>query len=124
MKSHVAALPGSGSAVETGPRSPASGVLHPSSAVISSVTSWYRLAVSGGALEHAQEMAAHESPRTTKLYDRTGDEITPVRFRPVATRSAATLQRAIRSASYRDAPAALCAAQPDRAVLICSSALK
>ncbi|HEX3995470.1 MAG TPA: tyrosine-type recombinase/integrase, partial [Acetobacteraceae bacterium] len=25
----------------------------------------------GGALEHAQEMAAHESPRTTKLYDRT-----------------------------------------------------
>jgi hypothetical protein len=23
-----------------------------------------------------QEMAAHESPRTTKLYDRTGDEIT------------------------------------------------
>jgi len=22
-------------------------------------------------------MAAHESPRTTKLYDRTGDEITP-----------------------------------------------
>ena len=30
----------------------------------------------GGALEDAQEMAAHESPRTTKLYDRTGDEIT------------------------------------------------
>jgi hypothetical protein len=29
----------------------------------------------------------------------------------VATRSAATLQRAIRSASYRDAPAALCAGQ-------------
>jgi integrase len=25
----------------------------------------------GGALKHAQEMAAHESPRTTKLYDRT-----------------------------------------------------
>jgi integrase len=25
----------------------------------------------GGALEHAQEMAAHESPRPTKLYDRT-----------------------------------------------------
>jgi len=25
----------------------------------------------GGALEHAQSMAAHESPRTTKLYDRT-----------------------------------------------------
>ena len=30
----------------------------------------------GGTLEHAQAMAAHESPRTTKLYDRTGDEIT------------------------------------------------
>lgn len=27
-------------------------------------------------LENAQLMAAHESPRTTKLYDRTGDEIT------------------------------------------------
>jgi site-specific recombinase XerD len=30
----------------------------------------------GGTLENAQIMAAHESPRTTKLYDRTGDEIT------------------------------------------------
>jgi hypothetical protein len=30
----------------------------------------------GGALENAWAMAAHESPRTTKLYDRTGDEIT------------------------------------------------
>lgn len=27
-------------------------------------------------LEHAQAIAAHESPRTTKLYDRTSDEIT------------------------------------------------
>jgi hypothetical protein len=25
---------------------------------------------------HAQQMAGHESPRTTKLYDRTKDEIT------------------------------------------------
>jgi hypothetical protein len=31
---------------------------------------------SGGALEHAQFMAAHESPRTTKLYDRTKDRLT------------------------------------------------
>jgi site-specific recombinase XerD len=31
----------------------------------------------GGTLENAQRMAAHESPRTTKLYDRTGDGITP-----------------------------------------------
>jgi site-specific recombinase XerD len=30
----------------------------------------------GGALEHAQEMAAHESPRTTKLYDRTKGRLT------------------------------------------------
>jgi len=30
----------------------------------------------GGTLENAQVMAAHESPRTTKLCDRTGDEIT------------------------------------------------
>jgi integrase/recombinase XerD len=30
----------------------------------------------GGTLENAQAMAAHESPRTTKLYDRTGDQIT------------------------------------------------
>jgi len=30
----------------------------------------------GGTLENAQTMAAHESPRTTKLYDRTSDEIT------------------------------------------------
>ncbi len=30
----------------------------------------------GGALEHAQKMAAHESPRTTKLYDRTKERLT------------------------------------------------
>jgi site-specific recombinase XerD len=30
----------------------------------------------GGSLENAQAMAAHESPRTTKLYDRTEDQIT------------------------------------------------
>jgi integrase len=29
-----------------------------------------------GSLENAQAMAAHESPRTTKLYDRTDDQIT------------------------------------------------
>jgi hypothetical protein len=33
---------------------------------------WWR----PGALEHAQEMAAHESPRTTKLYDRTNERLT------------------------------------------------
>jgi integrase len=30
----------------------------------------------GGKLENAELMAAHECPRTTKLYDRMGDEIT------------------------------------------------
>jgi site-specific recombinase XerD len=30
----------------------------------------------GGTLEKAQAMAAHESPKTTKLYDRTSDQIT------------------------------------------------
>jgi len=29
----------------------------------------------GGTLEHAQQIAAHESPRTTKLYDRTKDQV-------------------------------------------------
>jgi site-specific recombinase XerD len=29
----------------------------------------------GGTIEHAQRIAAHESPKTTKLYDRTGDAI-------------------------------------------------
>lgn len=30
----------------------------------------------GGTLEKAQQIAAHSSPRTTKLYDRTNDELT------------------------------------------------
>jgi site-specific recombinase XerD len=31
--------------------------------------------LNGGSLEKAQMMAAHESPRTTKLYDRTNDQV-------------------------------------------------
>ena len=31
--------------------------------------------LNGGTLEHAQRIAAHASPRTTKLYDRTSDEV-------------------------------------------------
>jgi integrase/recombinase XerD len=31
--------------------------------------------LNNGSLEKAQMMAAHESPRTTKLYDRTNDQI-------------------------------------------------
>ena len=30
----------------------------------------------GGTLEKAQQIANHESPKTTKLYDRTNDQIT------------------------------------------------
>ena len=30
----------------------------------------------GGTLEHAQQIAGHASPKTTKLYDRTVDTIT------------------------------------------------
>jgi hypothetical protein len=30
----------------------------------------------GRGVEHAQEMAAHESPRTTKLHDRTKERLT------------------------------------------------
>ena len=41
----------------------------------------------GGTLENAQAMAAHESPRTTKLYDRTGDEITLDEVERIAIRA-------------------------------------
>ena len=30
----------------------------------------------GGTLEHAQQIAGHASPKTTKLYDRTSDTLT------------------------------------------------
>jgi integrase/recombinase XerD len=30
----------------------------------------------GGTIEHALQIACHESPKTTKLYDRTSDQIT------------------------------------------------
>ncbi len=32
--------------------------------------------LNGGTIENAQLIAGHESPRTTKLYDRTADKIT------------------------------------------------
>jgi hypothetical protein len=37
----------------------------------------------GWTLENAQAMAAHESPRTTKLYDRTADVITLDEVEPI-----------------------------------------
>jgi integrase/recombinase XerD len=30
----------------------------------------------GGTIEHAHQLAAHDSPKTTKHYDRTNDQIT------------------------------------------------
>jgi integrase/recombinase XerD len=39
--------------------------------------------LNGGSLEHAQPIAAHQSPRTTKLYDRTFDEITLDEIEPI-----------------------------------------
>jgi hypothetical protein len=44
--------------------------------IIRKVTFCFVLVSPPGRLEHAQQMAGHESPRTTKLYDRTKDEIT------------------------------------------------
>lgn len=48
---------------------------------MTSSRSWRRSRASGsleegGTLENAQAVAAKESPHSTKLYDRTGDEIT------------------------------------------------
>ena len=45
----------------------------------------------GGTLEHAQQIAGHASPKTTKLYDRTADTITVdeiERIRPAPATSA------------------------------------
>jgi hypothetical protein len=41
----------------------------------------------GGTIENAQAIAAHESPRTTKLYDRTSDDITLDEVERIAIRS-------------------------------------
>ncbi|MDX1542113.1 MAG: tyrosine-type recombinase/integrase, partial [Geminicoccaceae bacterium] len=40
----------------------------------------------GGTLEKAQMMAAHESPRTTKLYDRTADRVSLAEVERIALR--------------------------------------
>ena len=39
----------------------------------------------GGTIENAQAIAAHESPRTTKLYDQTSDDITLDEVERIAT---------------------------------------
>jgi hypothetical protein len=41
---------------------------------------------SGGTVQNAQAIAAHQSPRTTQLYDRRGDEITPDEVERIAIR--------------------------------------
>jgi site-specific recombinase XerD len=40
--------------------------------------------LNGGTIEGAQAIAAHESPRTTKLYDRTSDEVTLAEIERIA----------------------------------------
>jgi hypothetical protein len=39
---------------------------------------------SGGTIEKAQQIPAHESPKTTKLYDRTSDQVTPDEIERIA----------------------------------------
>ena len=57
-------------------RAVAAGILAPISNHSFRATGITAYLANGGALEHAQEMAAHESPRTTKLYDRTKERLT------------------------------------------------
>ena len=45
----------------------------------------------GGTIEHAQQIANHESPRTTKLYDRTNDAISLDEIERILNDSAAFL---------------------------------
>jgi hypothetical protein len=45
-------------------------------AVVGDLRDWHHHQFeNGGRIEHAQQIADHESPRTTKLYDRTSDAI-------------------------------------------------
>lgn len=57
-------------------RAAAGGVMAPVGCHTFRATGITAYLLNGGTLEHAQTMAAHESPRTTKLYDRTGDRLT------------------------------------------------
>jgi hypothetical protein len=41
--------------------------------------------LNGGSIEGAQAIAAHESPRTTKLYDRSGNTLTLAEVERIAT---------------------------------------
>jgi len=57
-------------------RAKAAGILTPIGCHTFRATGITAYLENGGTLERAQAMAAHESPRTTKLYDRTADAIT------------------------------------------------
>ena len=57
-------------------RAVAAGILAPIGSHTFRATGITAYLANGGALEHAQEMAGHESPRTTKLYDRTKERLT------------------------------------------------
>uniref|UniRef100_A0A8J4M6B6 Integrase n=1 Tax=Acidicaldus sp. TaxID=1872105 RepID=A0A8J4M6B6_9PROT len=57
-------------------RAAAAGILAPIGNHTFRATGITAYLANGGALEHAQAMAAHESPRTTKLYDRTKERLT------------------------------------------------
>ena len=57
-------------------RAEAAGIMTPIGCHTFRATGITAYLANGGALEHAQEMAAHESPRTTKLYDRTRERLT------------------------------------------------
>jgi integrase len=66
-------------------RAPAAGIMAPIGNHSMRATGITTYLSNGGQLERAQEMAAHESPRTTKLYDRTKeclaqDEVERIRF--------------------------------------------
>ena len=57
-------------------RARAAGILSPIGCHTFRATGITQYLLNGGKLEHAQHMAAHESSRTTGLYDRRKDEIT------------------------------------------------
>jgi site-specific recombinase XerD len=57
-------------------RAAAAGILAPIGNHTFRATGITAYLANGGTLEHAQAMAAHESPRTTKLYDRTQERLT------------------------------------------------
>ena len=56
----------------------------------------------GGTLEHAQTIANHESPRTTKLYDRTREELSSRKSRESKSDVAVQVERILGSEFHSD----------------------